>query len=1021
METNVLVVGVGGQGILTIAQAISQTAMDLGFHVRQSEVHGMSQRGGSVQAHLRFADHELHSDLIPFGHADLLIAVEPLEAMRYAEYCCEKTTIVASSVPFRNISDYPPIDEVLDRVARLGTHVLADARTLATHAGSARAENMIMLGAASLFLELPLEGLCKWIRSSFESKGAKVVDVNVRALQFGRQAALLFLDRLNRGHTSRQIREWLSTITPEQLVGMSDRLGDASFDAAPVRTNPAIVESIRNILTEARREHREQLFEHEVYRIVEAAGGIIPPVHKFVPIGQALTADDLAEFPGDRVVLKIVSTGIVHKSDSGGVAFVTKSFEAVAREMERLIRSQRAHSPNIAGVLIVEFIDHAAHRLGSELFVGIRQSRDFGPVIAAGFGGVDTEYLAVKMRPGIAVAKAAVLRTTSEEFFAEFQKTAAYEILSGQVRGHESAVTDGELIRCFAAFIEIARQFGTAGSDEFVIQELEVNPFAFRRRRLVPLDGRGCLGTPVAEPSKRSPELIRRMLEPRSIAVAGVSAKRANLGRVILNNIQDSGFPKDRLFVIKEEDEEIDGVRCVPDLQNLPEAVDLLVAATPADSVLGLVEQAMPDNGEPPCRSIVLISGGLGEKEGTQGIQKTLQRVIQSSRARNSDTPVVLGGNCLGVRSRRGHYDTFFIPPEKLDPRRGVPAKRSALISQSGAFLITRMSNLQFLDPTFAISVGNQVDLTVSDMLSAVAEREDIDCIGVYVEGFCDLDGLAFLRAIERAVAAEKVVVFYKAGRTAAGRSAAQGHTASLAGDYDVCLATAAAAGAIVTETFKEFEQLMELATDLHHKRVGGKRIGAISNAGYESVGMADAISGVRYNLEMPALSTVSHAKMADALASHGIGHLVDAKNPLDLTPMASDAAYEACIRVMLDAEEIDAVVVGCVPMTPALHSTPAELGRSDSLAKKIPRLFAEAGKPLVCVIDCAEPYDLLARTIRAAGVPMFRSADQAIRSVGRYLSHRNERRLRSASNANECDRDAHSCRDAQGSALVGT
>ena len=118
MQYNIVFAGVGGQGILTIAQAISRAAMLRGWNVKQSEVHGMSQRGGAVQAHLRIADRAIHSDLIPIGQADMLLAVEPLEVLRYVEYLTDNGVVVCSTVPFVNIGDYPPIEEVLERVAR---------------------------------------------------------------------------------------------------------------------------------------------------------------------------------------------------------------------------------------------------------------------------------------------------------------------------------------------------------------------------------------------------------------------------------------------------------------------------------------------------------------------------------------------------------------------------------------------------------------------------------------------------------------------------------------------------------------------------------------------------------------------------------------------------------------------------------------------------------------------------------------------------------------------------------------
>jgi acyl-CoA synthetase (NDP forming) len=357
----------------------------------------------------------------------------------------------------------------------------------------------------------------------------------------------------------------------------------------------------------------------------------------------------------------------------------------------------------------------------------------------------------------------------------------------------------------------------------------------------------------------------------------------------------------------------------------------------------------------------------------------------------NGEGPVFLGPNSLGVVSRPGSYDTFFIPKSKLDKRWDLPTRPAALISQSGAFIVSRLSNLETLDAAFAISIGNQIDLTVSDMTGAMVGRDDVHAIGVYVEGFRDQDGLELLRRISAATAAGKEVVLYKAGRTEPGRSAAAGHTASVAGDYDICQAAAGQAGALVADTFREFEQLMELATALHDKDVHGVRIGAVSNAGFETVGVADNIIGQRYRVEMARLSPVALERLRKALHHHRLDGLVEARNPLDLTPMAPDAAYEDTIRVMADAEEVDAILVGVVPLTAALKSLAGELDDPDSLAAILPRLFAEVRKPMLVVVDSGSPFEPLVRRLREAGLPVFRSADQAVRSLGRYLCHRVE------------------------------
>ncbi len=992
MEFNMILAGVGGQGILTIAQAISHAAMRRGYNVKQSEVHGMSQRGGAVQAHLRFADHELHSDLIPLGRADMVLAVEPLESLRYVEYLSEDATIITSSIPFVNIPNYPPIEEVLQRVAGYSDHVVVDAKRLAKAAGSARAENMVMLGAASGRLDFSPADLEAVIAKLFAAKGERIVEINERAFRFGRSATAAYRDCIRRGAASLAVRHWIQSVTPEQLADMeTPDLAAVGLDSESCELSPAETHAIGQTISQVLDDDRKQLYEHEVYSIVELVGAIHSPRHLLVRKGERVEPDDLDGFEGDKVVLKIVSPDIVHKTESGGLVFVPNSVDAINREIEHLIAVQSKVSKRIHGVLVVEFIETAKRGLGSELFVGIRATREFGPVIAAGLGGVDTEFLADKMQRGFAVAKASAVDISPDEFFELFKRTAAYELLAGKVRGHERIVSDGELIRCFRAFMAIARRFCIEGIDGTGLLELEVNPFAFAQERPVPLDGRGRLGKLTCATVGRPIAKIDKMLEPKSIAVVGVSGKRQNFGRIILNNIQKCGFPKDRLYVIKDGEKEIDGVPCVPTLEQLPEPVDLLVAATGADQVPALVQDVIGPGatGASRCASVILIPGGLGEKEGTENIQEEIRELIQGSRIRPDGGPVFLGGNCMGMRSRPGCYDTFFIPEAKLDPRRDAPAKRSALISQSGAFIITRMSNLEVLDPTFAISAGNQADLTMSDLLTAVGGRDDIDCVGVYVEGFNDLDGLAFIRAVQRITALGKVVVFYKAGRTSAGRSAAKGHTASVAGDYDVCQAAVTDAGAIVTDTFKEFEQLLEQATAFHGKQVRGRRIGAISNAGYEAVGMADTVKGARYQVEIAKLSDTARQRLSETLAKHRLDNLVNASCPLDLTPMANDEAYEDCIRVMMEDDDIDAVVVGCVPLSPQLLTTPDELSNPGSLVARVPRIFAEYDKPLIFVVDCAAPYDKFARMVREAGVPVFRSADQAIRSLGRYLCHR--------------------------------
>lgn len=989
MELNIILAGVGGQGILTTAKAISIAAMRRGLDIKQAEVHGMSQRGGAVQSHLRIADHPIHSDVIPEGCAHMILAAEPMEAIRYIHYLNSSGIVVANSVPVVNMANYGSVEEVLERLSKYPRHILLDANRLAGFAGSGRSVNMVMIGAAAGFLDLPNEDIEAAIAEMFAAKGDKLVAINQKAFALGRNAATAYRDGLGRGATSATVRKWLG----KRPSGDFEEPGRIDFTAdSPLELecelSAAEAKAVDQILHRVVQEKRRQLLEHEVYRLVELMGAISPPKHAFVPKGMIIRPEWLAEFPGRRVAIKIVSPEIVHKSDAGAIVFVEKTVEAVTRAAEGLMaRLGAGRTAVIKGVLIVEFVEQAASGFGKELFVGIRSTREFGPVIAAGLGGVDTEYLVSKLRPGIAVAKALALDTSAEQFFALFKQTVAYDTLAGRARGHERIVSDGELLRCFRAFIAIARRFCVdRGRTEPMIEELEVNPFAFRRETMVPLDGRGRLGTATTAAKPRPIEKLDALLTPTSIAVLGVSASRPNFGRIILNNIQNCGYPNDRLFVIRDQQEPIDGVPCVPSVAALPERIDLLILAVAARDVARLAGEVI-DSGK--VESVIIIPGGMGETQGSLDVPAELRKAIATARSRDGGGPVFLGGNCMGVRSRPGRYDTFFIPEAKLNPLRNAPVHRAALISQSGGFVITRLSNWESLNPAFAISIGNQTDVTASDLLRRVSARDDVDAIGVYIEGFNDLDGVDFAEAVRDASAAGKTVVFYKAGRTSAGRSATAGHTASIAGDYDVCRAVVESSGAIVAETFKEFEQVMELATRLHAKDVRGRRIGVISNAGFETVGMADAIGGPGYQVEMASLSESTTERIEKILVEHRFDALVNVTNPLDLTPMAGDAAYEKCVQAMLDDETVDAVVASVVPLTPEMRTGPDEIGDADSIARRLPAVFEHSPKPLVAVLDCGPPFDDLARALRKAGVPIFPSSDQAIRSLGRYVCHR--------------------------------
>jgi len=189
MKFDIILAGVGGQGVLSVSAIIASSAMKEGLAVKQSEVHGMSQRGGAVLANLRLSDRPIASDLIPRGSAALVLSMEPLESLRYLEFLSAGGTVITATNPVANITDYPPIEEVLAQVRSLPHAVTVDAESLARKAGSARATNMVMVGAASPVLPVSFETIEHFVQAIFASKGAKVVEINMKALHAGRDAA----------------------------------------------------------------------------------------------------------------------------------------------------------------------------------------------------------------------------------------------------------------------------------------------------------------------------------------------------------------------------------------------------------------------------------------------------------------------------------------------------------------------------------------------------------------------------------------------------------------------------------------------------------------------------------------------------------------------------------------------------------------------------------------------------------------------------------------------------------------
>ena len=735
-------------------------------------------------------------------------------------------------------------------------------------------------------------------------------------------------------------------------------------------------EELTKILTRARRAGRRNLLESEGLAVARALG-ISVPEHRLVCDAREGSRVDLDAFPGSRLVVKVASSRLLHKSDAGGVQVIEKNRDALTASIESMAR----RFDDIDGYLLCEWIEHDKS-LGGELLLGLRSTPDFGPVVVLGPGGVDAEHLGRHLKPESSTAVFSPPFADDERIGKALAPNVVTKLVTEGGRGGKPRLPPALLHTLLKQALDFA-----ATLMPHPIDEVEFNPLALTERGPVALDAvvRLAAEEPAPEPAPRPVDKLARLLRPRSVAVIGVS-KRRNPGHVIVENLLDAGFPKELLYVVKPGADTIEGCRCFPDFDSLPERVDLAVLAIDAVQAPDVLETIV---GGERAESVILIPGGLGETRGTAQRAGRLRAQLDAARKRGGG-PVVNGGNCLGIRSVPGSYDTMFIPRHKLRYAACEPAPL-AVLSQSGAFAVARASTLEALNPRYLVSLGNQLDLTVGDYLSYLKDEDGVEVFACYVEGFRPGDGRRFLKAAAEITSGGRSVVLYRAGRTSEGARASASHTASMAGDYVVTRQLAAAAGILVAPTLDDFEDMTRLLCRLRGRPIRGRRLGALSNAGFECVAVADNLAG----FELAELSPATVQRIAELFEGHRLDGIVDVRNPLDVTPILGDEAFVAAARLLLEDGNVDVGVIGCVPLTGALQTLAAGPGheedvRSDtSVAERLGRLWQEVKKPWVAAVDAGPRYDAMARRLEELEVPVFRSIDRTVRALSRIRDTR--------------------------------
>ncbi len=399
---------------------------------------------------------------------------------------------------------------------------------------------------------------------------------------------------------------------------------------------------------------------------------------------------------------------------------------------------------------------------------------------------------------------------------------------------------------------------------------------------------------------------------------------------------------------------------------------DALIIALPAKVTVNTLTELCNQGGG--AELVYLVAGGLGDGADKDNLAKQITDLLSSRRRQGLWTPAIIGANSLGIVLAPQRVSTLFISRDRL-PISFQEKGNIGFVSQSGAFLITRLSNNASLPIKYGICVGNQIDKKASDLINVLADDEDIKVIGTYIEGFPQGDAVRFAQNAKRIIESGKKVVLYKGGRSSEGMKAASGHTGAMAANYHLQKKVLEKAGIIVTESFSEFTAVLKWYSAYpNYKRPSN--LAVLSNAGYETVGSADRVGedliAGRKNLLM-ALSETEQSHLEKVVVKNRLGGLTIASNPLDLTPMAGERTFLDAARCFADSHA-DTIVICMVPLTDMLR--PFNQNKVLDFASELKAIADATGKAIGVVVDSGFIYDEYRATIEDCGIPVFRSIE---------------------------------------------
>jgi len=678
---------------------------------------------------------------------------------------------------------------------------------------------------------------------------------------------------------------------------------------------------VTNMLSRIKDQGRTELTEVESRQILKAYGIEVSNGYVVNDLKSAVQTADRIGYP---VVMKIVSPDISHKSDVGGVVVNVASPDDVRSAFTRIMENAKRHKPDayVQGVLVDRMITE-----GVELVIGATFSRQFGHAVMFGLGGIFVEVAG-----DVVFRLVPLTEADSLDMIREIRGRKILEHFRGKAAVNVNAVAD--IIQKLSALL----------TDHPDILEVDLNPVIASETGAVVVDARMSLGDPrrVADTIYTPEEIItgmKRIFSPEGIAVIGASGDPSKLGYSTVKNIIDGGY-KGRIYPINPKADEILGLKCYRSVNDIPDQVDVAVIVIPAKNVASAITAL----GEKGVAGAIVISSGFAEI-GNNDLQKELVDTAVKNRVR------ILGPNIFGIYYTPADLcATFCTPYTEKGP--------TALSCQSGGvgMAIIGYSRANKMGVSAIVGVGNKCDVDEDDLIAFFGQDPNTKVIAMHVEDI--KDGMAFVKAAQK-VSRQKPIIALKAGATALGEKAAFSHTGALAGNDRIYSAAFARAGIV---RVSNLEELLDCAKSFSKMPTPkGENVLIVTGAGGLGVLLADACS--RHQLQLMTLE-----KDLDEAFKKYIPPFGATGNPVDITGGEPPETYEAAIRLALEDDRVDALILG---YWHTLITPPMVFAETVIRAKEAAQAV-KSPKPMVAALSGDVEVERAASLLEAHGVPAF-------------------------------------------------